>query len=147
MELYKNRETNPFASCLPILLQMPIFFALFRVLNGTCGASASIGPFDDELAQQADSSAIFGAQLSVDVPRQPATHRRKSVTVVLIILMSASQFFVQKKLMTKNMSAARLDSPFVKQQKMLLYILPLVFAVTGVDFPIGVLLYWCITNL
>ncbi len=61
--------------------------------------------------------------------------------------MSASQFYVQRMLMTKNMSQAALDSPFFKQQKMLLYILPVVFAVSGVAFPIGVLIYWCVTNL
>ena len=34
MKLYKDNGTNPLASCLPIILQAPIFFALFRVLNG-----------------------------------------------------------------------------------------------------------------
>jgi YidC/Oxa1 family membrane protein insertase len=49
--------------------------------------------------------------------------------------------------MMKNMPAAALDNPFAKQQKMLLYVLPLVFAVSGVNFPIGVLLYWLTTNV
>jgi YidC/Oxa1 family membrane protein insertase len=49
--------------------------------------------------------------------------------------------------MTKNMPASALDNPFAKQQKMLLYVLPLVFAVSGVNFPIGVLIYWFTTNV
>ena len=45
------------------------------------------------------------------------------------------------------MPAAALDNPFAKQQKMLMYILPLFFAISGVNFPIGVLLYWLTTNV
>jgi YidC/Oxa1 family membrane protein insertase len=67
--------------------------------------------------------------------------------VVLIILMSASTFTTQRQLMMKNMPASALDNPFAKQQKLLLYVLPLVFAVSGVNFPIGVLLYWLTTNV
>ena len=145
MELYKHHKTNPFASCLPILLQMPIFFALFRVLNGIRSGDG-IGPFEDDLVAQAREARIFGSELSATFldPTGPWTYL---VAAVLVIIMSASQFYVQKMLMTKNMSQASLDSPFFKQQKMLLYILPVVFAVSGVGFPIGVLLYWCVTNL
>ena len=41
---------------------------------------------------------------------------------------------------TMNMPASAMDNPFAQQQKILLYVFPLVFAVTGVNFPIGVLL-------
>ena len=61
--------------------------------------------------------------------------------------MSATTFLTQRQLMTKNMPASALDNPFAKQQKLLLYILPLVFAVSGVNFPIGVLIYWFTTNV
>ena len=145
MELYKSSKTNPFASCLPILLQMPIFFALFRVLNGIRSGDG-IGPFRGDLVVQARAARIFGSELSATFldPTGPWTYL---VAALLVIIMSASQFYVQKMLMTKNMTPAALDSPFFKQQKMLLYILPVVFAVSGVGFPIGVLLYWCTTNL
>ena len=49
--------------------------------------------------------------------------------------------------MTKNMPASALDNPFAKQQKLLLYVLPVVFAVSGVNFPLGVLVYWFTTNI
>ena len=61
--------------------------------------------------------------------------------------MSATTFLTQRQLMTKNMPASALDNPFAKQQKVLLYVLPLVFAVSGVNFPIGVLIYWFTTNV
>jgi YidC/Oxa1 family membrane protein insertase len=49
--------------------------------------------------------------------------------------------------MSKNMPADALSGPYAQQQKMLLYVLPLVFAVGGIAFPIGVLLYWTTSNL
>ena len=150
MELYKREGTNPFSSCLPILLQAPFFFALFRVLNhlGQIGSGAMkpIGPLTQELARQAESSTIFGAKLSSTFlgTDQLAT---KVVAVVLIIIMSATVFTTQQQLMRKNMPAAALDNPMAKQQKMIMYIMPVFFAISGVNFPIGVLLYWVTTNL
>src|SRR3954465_15815951 len=64
MALYKESGTNPFASCLPIILQPPTFFALFRVLNQNVRNSIPIGPLTTELATSADNSTIFGAPLS-----------------------------------------------------------------------------------
>ena len=65
----------------------------------------------------------------------------------MIVLMSATTFITQKQLMSKNMPASAMDNPFAQQQKILLYVFPLIFAVTGVNFPIGVLLYWLTTNV
>jgi YidC/Oxa1 family membrane protein insertase len=150
MALYKETGTNPFASCLPILLQSPIFFALFRVLNGIhgigSGLKSGIGPLNRTLAEQADSAKIFGAPLS-DTFMHANTASTRVLTVVLIILMSASTFTTQRQLMMKNMPASALDNPFAQQQKILLYVLPLVFAVSGINFPIGVLIYWLVTNV
>jgi YidC/Oxa1 family membrane protein insertase len=146
MALYKESGTNPFASCLPIILQAPIFFALFRVLNQYVARSQEIGPLTKSLAAQADNSTLLGAPLSSTFLRSDQTST-KIITVILIVLMSASTFTTQRQLMMKNMPASALDNPFAKQQKLLLYVLPGVFAVSGVNFPIGVLLYWLTTNL
>jgi YidC/Oxa1 family membrane protein insertase len=61
--------------------------------------------------------------------------------------MSATTFTTQRQLMMKNMPASAMDNPFAKQQKVLLYLMPLFFAFSGIQFPIGVLLYWLTTNL
>ena len=145
MALYKESGTNPFASCLPILLQSPVFFALFQVLNGISQKRA-IGPLDLQLVEQADQAKLFGAQLS-DTFLGANTVATQILTVVLIILMSLTTFTTQRQLMTKNMPASALDNPFARQQKVLLYILPIFFAISGVNFPIGVLIYWLTTNL
>jgi YidC/Oxa1 family membrane protein insertase len=65
----------------------------------------------------------------------------------MIIAMTASQFITQKQIMAKNMSEEAMQSPFMRQQKIMLYILPLVFGIGGINFPIGVLIYWTTTNI
>ncbi len=158
MELYRKHGTNPFSSCLPILAQSPIFLALFRVLYNMPSLALepgdpkayprdSIGPLTRDLAQQFTEATIFGAKLSDWFMMPDATTVVRVVTVVLIVLMSVTTFTTQRQLSQKNMPAAALQGPMAQQQKMLLYILPLVFAISGVNFPIGVLIYWSTTNL
>jgi YidC/Oxa1 family membrane protein insertase len=150
MELYRKEGTNPFSSCLPILVQSPFFFGLFRVLHGmqdvATGDKNPIGPITRDVAAQAESATIFGVQLS-DTFLGSDSLNVKIVSAILIVLMSATTFTTQRQLMTKNMPASALDSPFARQQKLLLYALPVIFAVSGVNFPIGVLIYWFTTNV
>jgi YidC/Oxa1 family membrane protein insertase len=147
MKLYKDNVTNPLASCLPIILQAPIFFALFHVLNGIGkNPPAAKGSLTEKLAGQAADASIFGANIS-DKFIGAESVTTQVVTAVLIVLMSATTFTTQKQLMSKNMPADAMNNPFAQQQKILLYVFPLVFAVSGVNFPIGVLLYWLTTNI
>lgn len=147
MELYKRTGTNPLSSCLPILLQMPIFFALFRVLNDNVVKQHPIGPLTAELAKQADESQLLGASLSATFMNS-SEMSVKVLTIVLIVLMSASTFITQKQLMGQNMPASAMENnPFMQQQKMMLYLFPVIFAISGVNFPIGVLIYWLTTNI
>ena len=53
--------------------------------------------------------------------------------------MSATTFITQRQLMSKNMPTDAMNNPFAQQQKILLYVFPLMFAVFGVNFPVGVL--------
>ncbi len=154
MELYRKNGTNPFASCLPILLQSPIFFALFRVLielprlaDGTYTRADSIGPMTAELAGQAEAATVFGAPLSGTFMQAGDNWNIRIVTIVLIVAMSVTTFTTQRQLTMKNMPPAALQGPMAQQQKILLYALPLLFAFSGVNFPIGVLIYWTTTNL
>lgn len=150
MELYRKHGTNPFASCMPILLQSPIFFALFRVLNGleaiSTGDAEPIGPITQSVAGDIESSTLFGAQLS-DVFLQTDSWVSRTVVIVLIVAMSVTTFTTQRQLTMKNMPPSALEGPMAQTQKMMLYMLPLVFAISGVNFPVGVLIYWTVTNL
>ncbi|MET3904058.1 membrane protein insertase YidC [Paenarthrobacter sp. 4246] len=153
MALYKKHGTNPFSACLPMLIQMPFFFALFQVLSGITAARNSgkgIGAMSAEQVVQFDESSIFGAPLSASLLHGGAGGNEVAVwilSIVMIIAMTASQFITQKQIMAKNMSEEAMASPFMRQQKMMLYILPLVFGIGGINFPIGVLIYWTTTNL
>lgn len=64
----------------------------------------------------------------------------------MIVLMSGSQFYTQRQLMTKNVDTT-VKTPFMQQQKMLMYVFPVMFAVFGINFPVGVLVYWLTTNV
>ncbi len=65
----------------------------------------------------------------------------------MVILMTGSQFFTQLQIMSKNQSPEMKASPMYRQQRVLLYILPLVFAFSGFAFPIGVMFYWLTSNV
>ena len=162
MGLYKRTGTNPFSSCLPLLLQSPIFFALYRVLPNMAGIAAGttppIGPLTPEVAAQANASTIFGAPLSATFQHTvtlvhgvavsaPSAFNVKIVCVVMIVLMAGSQFTSMRQLMMKNMPASALDNPAAKMQKNIMYFLPLMFIFSGVTFVIGLLLYMLTTNL
>ena len=151
MELYRKHGTNPLSSCLPILAQAPVFFALFRVLNGIALNQAK-GVLTPELVRSAREAEFFGAPISVtfmnaakDAPDN--AHLVRFVTLALIVLMSLTTYTTQRQLMRKNMPETALTGPIAAQQKIILYVFPLIFAVSGVNFPIGVLLYWSTTNL
>ncbi|GGV00518.1 membrane protein insertase YidC [Kitasatospora herbaricolor] len=144
MKLYKEAGTNPFSSCLPILVQAPFFTALYGVL-ASVAKNKPIGVIDGALLVSAGKAHIFGAPLSATFLSSNEVSV-KIVTAVMIILMSASQFITQRQLMTKNMDLT-VKTPFMQQQKMLMYVFPIMFAVMGINFPVGVLVYWLTTNV
>jgi YidC/Oxa1 family membrane protein insertase len=153
MKLYKETGTNPLSSCLPILAQSPFFFALYHVLNGIATGS-TIGVINESLLASARKAHIFGAPLAAKFTDSSAKVEAlgasltdvRVVTAIMIVLMSASQFYTQRQLMTKNVDTT-VKTPFMQQQKMLMYVFPVMFAVFGINFPVGVLVYWLTTNV
>ncbi|MGH3496421.1 MAG: membrane protein insertase YidC [Nocardioidaceae bacterium] len=145
MKLYKESGTNPFASCLPLLLQAPIFFALFRMINHAVHDEPK-GVLSLHDATLLHHASIFGAQIS-DTFNGATSINVRILTAFLVVLMTATTFLTQRQLMRKNMPKDALSGPYAQQQKMLLYVLPVVFAVGGIAFPVGVLLYWTTSNL
>ncbi|PHX66378.1 MAG: membrane protein insertase YidC [Actinobacteria bacterium] len=148
MKLYKEHKTNPLASCFPILAQAPIFFALFTVLNGI-GKTPPVkhGVLTQTDVISAANAKFFGAPISQTFLGTDIT-TVKVVTVILIAFMSLTTFTTQRQLMLKGMP--KMDSSnnmMLQQQKIMLYAFPVIFAISGVNFPIGVLIYWSTTNL
>ena len=153
MKLYKDAGTNPFASCLPIFLQMPIFFALFRMISQAAKTDTAHGFLTSEKAHEFGESLVFGR-----LPLHGTFWENRTwgdnpdglvmiVAAILVLAMTATTFTTQRQLMSKNMPADAMSGPYAQQQKMLLYILPVAFGLGGVAFPIGVLLYWTTSNL
>ncbi len=157
MELYKKAGTNPFASCLPLLIQMPIFFSLFSVLNEAKPNAdgeyrAGIFWLTQELSEQFGSSSLFGIaplrfSIQTALEENPVNWVVIIIAAVMVVIMTASQFITQLQIMSKNQSPEMKESPMYRQQRILLYILPLVFAFSGFAFPIGVMFYWLTSNI
>ncbi|WP_218851207.1 membrane protein insertase YidC [Nocardioides panaciterrulae] len=148
MKLYKESGTNPFASCLPILIQMPIFLALFRLLDHAAKNQQGNGFLTDSLAKSFGDSEIFGVmKINATFVSPAGSVAVQVLAAFLVVAMTATTFTTQRQLMSKNMPSDAMSGPYAQQQKMLLYVLPVVFAVGGIAFPIGVLFYWTTSNL
>ncbi len=146
MALYKDTGTNPFSSCLPLIVQMPIFLALFRLLDQAAKKGRGHGVLSDDRAKLLADAKLFGGEISSTFLNADNSTVR-IIAIVLVLAMTATTFLTQRQLMSKNMPADALTGPYAQQQKLLLYVLPVVFAVGGIAFPIGVLLYWTTSNL
>jgi len=156
MALYSKAGTNPFSSCLPLLLQMPIFFGLFRVLQTAAEGRAGVSFMTEGLAEEFGQAALFNvAPLQATMSyafseestlSQAGTAGVIATAAVMVVLMSTSQFITQLQIMSKNQSPAMKESPMYRQQRILLYMLPLVFLFSGIFFSLGVMTYWLISN-
>ncbi|MEX1178397.1 MAG: YidC/Oxa1 family membrane protein insertase [Nitriliruptor sp.] len=133
MALYQAEGVNPAASCLPLLAQAPVFFALFSILRG------------DRASELAGESFYFFTSL---VPEEGLTALVSAAGWpgwLLIVTMAATMFVSQKQTMARQ-TATGGDNPMAQQQKVLLYVMPVFLAVISFNLPLGVLLYWVTTN-
>lgn len=148
MALYGEHKTSPFASCLPLLVQMPIFFGLFYTLSNAAQEIAGVGLLSADLAKSFGEATIFGtAGLASAMSSANGNVTILVVAGIMVVIMTASQFITQKQIMSKNQSDAMKESPMYKQQQVLLYILPIVFLFSGWAFPLGVMFYWLVSNI
>jgi len=148
MALYKEHGTNPFASCLPLIVQMPFFTALYRLLYNVSNGK-SLFFMTLPLVASAKEAHIFGAPISAhfNTPvsqlegASPSTV--KTVIIVMTVIYVATQFITQRQMILKNSAP---DNPMVQQQKMMMYIMPVFMAFFCFIAPIGVLIYLLTTN-
>ena len=154
MALYKKHGTTPMSSCLPLLVQMPIFFALFSVLNDVTkhveAGLGGVGLLSPELTREFYDATIFGTvSLHGTLGQAIETQNVTAIVllVILVVLMIASQFFTQLQIISKNLSPEAKTGQAYQMQKIMLYVLPLGFIFSGVFFPLGVVVYWFVSNL
>jgi YidC/Oxa1 family membrane protein insertase len=149
MDLYKRTGSNPLSSCLPLLIQMPIFSGLFFVLNDAQNSIKSgnpgVGLMNLELSNQFAQSSLFGAPLK-DTFLTSSTLEVKILAAVMILVMTASQFITQKQIMSKNQNPDVMNSQYMQTQKIMLVLFPIIFAISGISFPLGVMFYWLASN-
>jgi YidC/Oxa1 family membrane protein insertase len=149
MDLYKRTGSNPLSSCLPLLIQMPIFSGLFFVLNDAQNSIKSgnpgVGLMNLELSNQFAQSSLFGAPLK-DTFLSSESLEVKILAAVMILVMTASQFITQKQIMSKNQNPDVMNSQYMQTQKIMLVLFPIIFAISGISFPLGVMFYWLASN-
>jgi YidC/Oxa1 family membrane protein insertase len=158
MALYKEHGVNPLMGCLPLVLQAPVFYALFHVLRyisehggnqNAAGWTPEYGWTLHEL-QSAGHAHVFGVPIALGFRTaskaplfEASPNTVKIVTVIAILVMASTTFLTQRQLMARNAASG---SPMASQQKMLLYVLPPLFAIFGINFQMGVLIYWVTSN-
>jgi YidC/Oxa1 family membrane protein insertase len=145
MDLYKRTGSNPLSSCLPILVQIPIFTGLFFVLNDAQAQKTGVGLMNSTLATQFSDASLFGAKLSETFLINTGIEVQ-ILAGIMVILMSASQFITQKQIIAKNQNPEVQNSQYMQTQKILLYVFPLIFVISGISFPIAVIFYWLTSN-
>lgn len=145
MELYKRTGSNPLSSCLPLLLQMPIFAGLFFTLNGAQHDEKGVAFLTTEMAKSFSSSTLFGARLS-ETFLTAQTFNVQVLAAVMVLVMTATQFITQKQILAKNQNPDVNNSQYAQTQKIMLYVFPVIFMISGISFPLGVMFYWLTSN-
>lgn len=145
MALYKKHGSSPFSSCLPLLAQMPVFFSLFTTLQEAQSKKPGVGLLTQELSESFAKSKFLGASLS-ETYITATSVSVQIIAAVMIVLMTGSQFITQKQIMAKNQNPDVQNSQFAQTQKIMLYAFPVIFLISGISFPLGVLIYWLVSN-
>jgi YidC/Oxa1 family membrane protein insertase len=131
MELYKKHKVNPFGGCLPILLQMPIFIALYQALS--------------RAIELKDASFLWIKDLSLpDAVNLPVVLPIIGNSVNILPLLMVLAMVIQQKLSSSTMSMAQTPEQ-AQQQRMMMVIMPVMFGFIFYNMPSGLVLYW-LTN-
>jgi YidC/Oxa1 family membrane protein insertase len=129
MKLYQEHSVNPFGACLPLVFQMPVFFALYLVLRGF----SSHPPGGPNAVKRGDF-AFLGSFIP-DITR--ATDKVGLAGIILIVLYVASQ----------AASTLLMPNTMDPRQRYMFLALPFIFVIFVIRFPVGLMLYWITTNL
>jgi YidC/Oxa1 family membrane protein insertase len=152
MKLYQQAGVNPLMGCLPVALQLPMFFALFSVLKAIAewkpGETPKYG-LTHTMVASAQKAKILGATVAdkflftdgVHVPLQA----KAVILVAVLISMTTTYLTVRQSMKRGMMPAATPDNPMGQSQKYMMYIMPF-FALSGLYWPFGLVLYWVTTN-
>ncbi len=167
MGLYKENRINPLSGCLPLLLQAPVFFILYRVLAGltrtcppdgeiggtTCASvGSSVGTFFPDYIKQSSKMfqslvgqtemVSFGLNLA-----EPATQELSESFIqglpylILVLLVAVLSYYQQRQV------SSRMKDNVNPQQQMIMKIIPVFFAVISLTLPAGLIVYFLTSSL
>jgi YidC/Oxa1 family membrane protein insertase len=155
MKLYQENGANPLAGCLPLVVQLPVFFALFNVLRSIAEDEPKYG-ISKAVVQSAQSAHILWATIADRIVTSPLPPYHLApgpvsakIEIGIVVLISATTTF-----MTVRQSVKRgigqvgqdPNNPMANSQKYMMYIAPL-FALSGLYWQFGLVMYWVTTNL
>jgi len=157
MKLYKEHGVNPAAGCLPLLLQLPIFIALYqvllRVLNSGSGGgmieTLNRGLLPFLKLNAAPNASLFGLNLA----QRPADLFGSTPVILLIPLITGGLQFIQSKMMTPHRQSniakketgeekSDMEKTMEQVQGQMVFLMPAMIAFFAFGFPIGLSLYW-----
>ena len=154
MKLYKDNGANPLAGCLPVVAQLPVFFALFGVLRAIAEDQPKYG-LTPAVVASAQHAKIFGVVTVADrlltsilPPTFSSIDTAQRIVILLTVVVSATTTFMTVRQSMKRGMTPQMDpnNPMASSQKMMQYIVP-VFALSGLYWQYGLVLYWVTTNL
>ncbi|MGH9056358.1 MAG: YidC/Oxa1 family membrane protein insertase, partial [Acidimicrobiales bacterium] len=154
MDLFKEHQVSPFGSCLPMLLPMPVFFALFEVIYGLSHTSKIGGVvkatpkylsphtlmYRDIVSAHGHLNA-FGLDLSHNAFSSHADFLAALPYWILLLIMAGTSYLQSVQMMSRNPNASK--NPQMRMMKFL----PLIFVVFCIKFPAGVILYYVMSNV
>jgi len=155
MALYKEHNASPLGGCLPMLLPLPVFFALFRVLEGLSRMvkepGATVKTSHPKYLKSSTQMFIdikhagghlnsFGMDLAKSATNIGGGFGDKAPYFVLLLIMVGTQFYQQRQM------TSRLPASAQGQQQAVMKFIPLIFGVISIRFPAGVVLYWTVSN-
>ncbi len=152
MKLYQEAGVNPLMGCLPFALQLPLFFGLFSVLRAIANYKGGTPPYGlpTSMVIAGTHAKILGAKISdkvlfthgIYVP----LHAKLVIFAAVLISMATTFLTIRQSMKRGMMPAATPDNPMASSQKYMAYIMPF-FALTGLYWPFGLVLYWVTTNV
>ena len=132
LELYQKERVNPFSGCLPMVLQIPIFFALYQGLIRSLELKGATFLWIKDLSEPDKLISLSQAIPFVG----------KDINI-LPVLMAVLMFFQQK----LTLSSSGANSSAAEQQKMMMYIMPVLFGVIFYNMPSGLVMYWFVNSV
>src|SRR5438552_13930949 len=160
MAFYKEHNVNPLSGCLPMLLQMPVFFGLYEAIRGlTHNPPQNLSHSSDlfrSLCSGFNGSAcaegpknfvvelkVRGADLARSVGDNHGSFAKALPYYVLIALTTATQYYQQRQISNRNPQAAAANPQMQMMQKFF----PIIFLVIYIRIPAAVVLYFLVSNL